>query len=71
MMLTETPDNISTQVTAPAMTNAVSNVVVTASAEQIPRICKVMGFSPISGVMTVFQNLFVTAQPSPARTRLK
>ena len=53
--LGDAPDSASTKVTAAVMTSAVSTVVVTANAEQIPRICRVMGFSPTSGVMSELQ----------------
>ncbi len=65
MALIDAPDSASTQVTAADITSAVSSVVVTASAEQMPRICRVIGFSPTSGVMRALNKRLATIQPFP------
>ncbi len=51
--LTAPAESTSTTVSAAAMVSAMSSEVVTASAEQMPRICSVTGFCRISGVVSV------------------
>jgi hypothetical protein len=45
------------------MINAVATVLVTASAEQMPRICSVIGLLPTSGVTSARVVSFAIVQP--------
>ena len=63
--LTSRFENSSTKMTAAHMTSAVSILVVTASAEQIPSTCSVIGLLLKSGSVNASLDLDISQKPPP------